>query len=550
VGGTLVGVNLFLINGSIGVSAPPMGAALPRGASWGQNRGALPSAHSALPSSASSAFPAITATFSSAAQSSRQQRSAKARGAATERPATPSRNRRSERNRERGGKSTETVSTSVSAIPGGLVASRPSTPALSNPSSRPSTASKSPRDAFKSPTLAAAQATPLVNAIAPTTTASGVDVPSSEMKGENDPASVRSPPKASAATPALPPPPPGLPLPPPPPGLAVVPQHAPSNQHTTSTRPSPSDSAPSQPQYQISGAAKALLDDVRARRESAPPASTQQSPFPDFDRTLSNLTGGGFSFSFNMGSNAYSRSDNPSGPYSGTSNQEDVPGSLPGRGVSGFFDPFRKSETNPSLPPPPGLVATLPAAGYEQSPLPTHTEPKAAYTGAFNPFADGTGPLNRTSSYDSERDAAERTSSRFGFARRQDSTGQSSSGYGTAVTSSPLRLHDQIPAEASMSPASLASPPQWQYNHNVAADYGHQGMIQMNMGPSPLHQQLYAPSGISQPHYSNGMELNAAGLKELLNIGGNFSSARLDARRPQPGTYIPPVIPLYGTVYR
>lgn len=528
-----------------------MGAALPRGASWGQNRGALPPAPATLPASASSAFPAITATFSSAAQSSRQQRSTKGRSAATERPATPSRSRRSERNRERGGKSTEAASISVSAVPASLVTSRPSTPALSNPPSRPSTASKSPRDAFKSPTLAAAQATPLAVTSISSIATPGVEASSPEAKGENGPVSVQSPPKTAATTSPVPPPPPGLSLPPPPPGLAAVPQHTP-NQTAISTRPSGSGSGsvPNQPQYQISGAAKALLDDVRARRESAPPASTQQSPFPDFDRTLSNLTGGGFSFSFNMGSNAYGRSDNPAGPYSGTNNQEDITASLPGRGVSGFFDPFRKNEANPSLPPPPGLSGSRSTSTYEQSPIPMHAELKTAYTGAFNPFADGIGSLNRTSSYDSERDAAERTSSRFGFARRQDSTGQASSGYGAAMTASPVRLHEQLPSEAPMPPASLASSSQWRYSHNGAPEYGHQGMIQMNMSAGSLHQQLYAPPGLGQAHYPNGMDLNAAGLKDLLNIGGNLSSARLDARRSQTGTYIPPVIPLYGTVYR
>ncbi|CCO27753.1 CCR4-NOT transcription complex subunit 4 [Rhizoctonia solani AG-1 IB] len=331
------------------------------------------------------------------------------------------------------------------------------------------------------------------------------------------------------------PPPPGLSLPPPPPGLAVV-QHTPATQPVSSPQTSPISASPNQPQYQMSGAAKALLDDVRARREAAPPASTQQSPFPDFDRTLSNLTGGGFSFSFNMGSSAYSRSDVASGPYASTA-QDDVPGPLAGHAIPGFFDPFRKNDANPSLPPPPGLSTSRPGAGYEQ-----------AYTGAFNPFADGPGSSNRTSSYDSERDAAERTSSRFGFARRQDSSGQASVGYGTAITSSPMRLHDQLLPEVPMSPPQVA-PAQWQYNHNMA-DYGHQGMMPMNMAPNPMHQQLYAPPGLGQQHYPNGMELNAAGLKELLNIGGNLSGARLDARRSQPGTYIPPVIPLYGTVYR
>ncbi|KDN42126.1 hypothetical protein RSAG8_06984, partial [Rhizoctonia solani AG-8 WAC10335] len=163
-------------------------------------------------------------------------------------------------------------------------------------------------------------------------------------------------------------------------------------------------------------------------------------------------------------------------------------------------------------------------------PLSTHIEPKTSYTGAFNPFADGPGSLNRASSYDSERDAAERTSSRFGFARRQDSPGQVSSGYGAMVTSSPMRLYDQLPPEAPMSPP-LATSTQWQYNHTTV-DYGHQGMIPMNMTPNSMPQQLYVPPGLGQQHY-NGMELNAAGLKELLNIGGNLSGARIDARRSQ-----------------
>jgi CCR4-NOT transcription complex subunit 4 len=49
----------------------------------------------------------------------------------------------------------------------------------------------------------------------------------------------------------------------------------------------------------MSTAARALLDDVKARRESTLPASSGFSPFPDFDRTLQTLTdesGGGFSF--------------------------------------------------------------------------------------------------------------------------------------------------------------------------------------------------------------------------------------------------------------
>lgn len=353
--------------------------------------------------------------------------------------------------------------------------------------------------------------------------------------------------------PAIPPPPPGLSLPPPPPGLSPAPQYS-TAMPTVSARPPPSDSAPAHPQYQMSGAAKALLDDVRARREAAPSVSNQQSPFPDFDRTLSNLTAGGFSFSFNMGPNSQGRSDNASTPYPGTL-PESASSTLPGRGVSGFFDPFSKGDSPSALPPPPGLSTARGTSEYEQSPLAMHAEPRATYTGAFNPFADGVGALNRSASYDSEKDAAERTSSRFGFARRQDSSGQMSGGYNASATSSPMRPFDQLPptaspyhiSEASMSPAPSA---QWSYHMNAPAEYGHPGIPQTNMTSSPLHRQMYAPPGMGHPHYANGMELNAAGLKELLNIGGNMPGGRHDTRRSQTGTYIPPVIPLYGTVYR
>ncbi|QRV86622.1 CCR4-Not complex component, Not1 [Ceratobasidium sp. AG-Ba] len=526
-----------------GTPVPPMGAALPRGASWGQNRGALPPAPAVLSPTTSSAFPAISATLPSANQSSRQARSGKARGAssgtsASERPATPSRNRRSERNRDRSTKSTEAASTSASAVPPGLVASRPSTPGLSNaPSSRPSTASKSPRDAFKSPTLAAAQVVSLASVEEPTPSESAATSTAVEAK-ETSPAVVAQSPPAPAPPSALPLPPPGLALPPPPPpGLTPAPQHAvPTQPPPGLARPPGFDHTPSHPQYQMSGAAKALLDDVRARRESAPPVSNQQSPFPDFDRTLSNLSAGGFSFSLNMDSNAHTRDDSTSVPYPNSVpvNQESV---LPTRGVSGLFDPFRKSESTAPLPPPPGLSVTRDTSAYPSS---GHPEPKATYTGAFNPFSDGVGPPNRSGSYDSERDAAERTSSRFGFARRQDSFGQSSVGYSTSTTSSPRRMMEHLPPPGSTYSSDISSSPgptHWSY-HNPVPEYGPPGISQqMTLGPSPLQQHMYPPPGITHPQFSDSMELNAVGLKELLNIGGNVSNARLDPRRSQTDSF-------------
>ncbi|KAG8727626.1 transcriptional repressor general negative regulator of transcription subunit 4 [Ceratobasidium sp. 428] len=290
----------------------------------------------------------------------------------------------------------------------------------------------------------------------------------------------------------------------------------------------------------MSGAAKALLDDVRARRESAPPVSNQQSPFPDFDRTLSNLSAGGFSFSFNMGPNNHARDDAAPIPYPSSTpvSQESA---LPARGVSGLFDPFRKNQLAPSLPPPPGLPVSRDPSGYSQSSLSAHADPRAAYAGAFNPFADGVGPLNRSGSYDSERDAAERTSSRFGFARRQDSFGQSSVGYSASTTSSPMRILEQLPSTGSTYSSDISASPQpahWAYLHNPGGEYGPPGISQhASLGPSPLQQQMYSPPGINHPHFPDGVELNAAGLKELLHIGGNGSNGRLDTRRSQTDSF-------------
>ena len=49
----------------------------------------------------------------------------------------------------------------------------------------------------------------------------------------------------------------------------------------------------------MSTAARALLDDVKARRENTQPSTSIISPFPDFDRMLDSL-GSDSGFSFNL----------------------------------------------------------------------------------------------------------------------------------------------------------------------------------------------------------------------------------------------------------
>ncbi|KAF8797910.1 hypothetical protein BYT27DRAFT_7124516 [Phlegmacium glaucopus] len=85
-----------------------------------------------------------------------------------------------------------------------------------------------------------------------------------------------------------------------PPGLSAPPGiSSPSRPPRAETASPQTPLLASQSSYQMSTAARALLDDVKARRESSLPASSTFSPFPDFDRTLQTLTddgGGGFSF--------------------------------------------------------------------------------------------------------------------------------------------------------------------------------------------------------------------------------------------------------------
>ncbi|KXN85494.1 General negative regulator of transcription subunit 4 [Leucoagaricus sp. SymC.cos] len=86
-----------------------------------------------------------------------------------------------------------------------------------------------------------------------------------------------------------------------PPGLAAplgIP--SPSRPSRVATASPQTPFLSSQSSYQMSTAARALLDDVKARRE-APTSAIGSSPFPDFDRTLQTLSegdGGGFSFNF------------------------------------------------------------------------------------------------------------------------------------------------------------------------------------------------------------------------------------------------------------
>ncbi len=192
----------------------------------------------------------------------------------------------------------------------------------------------------------------------------------------------------------------------------------------------------SQSSYQMSTAALALLEDVKARRRSSIPISSI-SPFPDFDRTLQTLSGedgGGFSFNLDLK----------------LAEQVDTTDELPELNLSSSI-PFHGSYMD-------AFPALRTGSTYSQLPSSNHAhgsnnpiyDPSTScrgsghqveksssrgpsYVGSFNPFSDPSIETIGSSSSDPSQQLhhspvdEERKMSRFGFARgRQTSTAASS----------------------------------------------------------------------------------------------------------------------------
>lgn len=186
----------------------------------------------------------------------------------------------------------------------------------------------------------------------------------------------------------------------------------------------------------MSTAARALLDDVKARRESALPISSGLSPFPDFDRTLQTLSGeDGGGFSFNLDPKLADEVDSAENLP-----DFDMTSTIPFRGS--YLDAFPALRSGSPYAHPPSL-------GYTQSVAHPIYDPSAArpapgsllekqtvrgtsYLGSFNPFSEPSVDNVTSSPSPSLRSSyspidEERKVSRFGFARgRQSSTATSS----------------------------------------------------------------------------------------------------------------------------
>jgi CCR4-NOT transcription complex subunit 4 len=396
-------------------------------------------------------------------------------------------------------------------------ASRPSTPALSTVPARittpgtetgttKATRKKEPAPEPVSEPAPASPAVPTAVPVEPIPALKSPVVPKETPNVDTPPIVAASPVVTPAAPPGLPVAPPGLPAAPPslpaaPPGLPAIPPGLPAVPPGLSAVPPglslpPGLSVPkalvepitpqisSSSSYTMSTQARALLDDVKARREQPAPVA-QAAPFPDLDRTLQVLSAGsgeagGFAFSLDTG--LAEELGGPAGADGAAGSDipdlSDLP-ELPDYAVESDL-PFAGSfmAAFPGIKPssyvgngfvgvPPGLAM---GAGMEfqhapnrsiydpRPPIPERQSTAGSnYTGSFNPFGDSSESLSQPSqpSYQSQPSPMlgdeDRKTSRFGFARGR----QGSATPSVASTSSPL----QALAQPDLSGLSAANAP-------------------------------------------------------------------------------------------
>ncbi|KAF5372996.1 hypothetical protein D9758_001595 [Tetrapyrgos nigripes] len=331
-------------------------------------------------------------------------------------------------------------------------------------------------------------------------------------------------PPAEPTQPSVPSVPPGLPAVPP--GLSAPPGLPPPRPSRVSTASPQTPLLAYQTSYQMSNAARALLDDVKARRESSLTA-VAQSPFPDFDLTLKNLSGGdggsgGFTFNLDpkLASNDNSDEVLP-----------DFEMQVPTPFMGSFTDAFPALRPPGSASPasfmaPPGLSYTHhtthpiyePIALRSSTPQSTGSGPN--YVGSFNPFADSTEDVHSTSSSPAKPspldDNSIRKVSRFGFARGRQ-------GSSSVASSSPLQISSTLSTNGSNElvynhatrdlPQSPA-PSQWSIHSRQELAYPQSNS---NMSsPFLQHHQVQPVYSQHQPRQQVGSDLSEAQLRDFI----------------------------------
>jgi len=264
----------------------------------------------------------------------------------------------------------------------------------------------------------------------------------------------------------------------------------------------------------MSTAARALVEDVKARRESSLSISSI-SPFPDFDRTLQTLydeNGGGFSFNLDpkLANQVDSASDLP---------EFETASSIPFRGS--YVDAFPALRSrSPHIHPPLSHAYSPSFPIYDPSTprRPGHQVEKnkgSNYVGSFNPFSDPTvDSVGSSSSTPSQRTPYstvdnERKVSRFGFARgRQTSTAASS----PLHSSSPLSYNaDHHPFYQSTSEIPANPLQLWQQQQQQ----NHEPTFSLAHSSSPLSRPMQVQTMLTQSQ------------SRLLSVNGELSEAQL-----------------------
>jgi len=300
-----------------------------------------------------------------------------------------------------------------------------------------------------------------------------------------------------------------------PPGLSAPPGiPTPSRPPRVETASPQTPLLASQSSYQMSTAARALLDDVKARRESVLPSTTTLSPFPDFDRTLQTLSGGNGEyggFSFNLDPKLVGDDADNNEQLAVFEAETNIP--FHGNYMDAF--PALRSpaqQGSPSVMVPPGLpyphnpnrsiYDPLAARAPPATPIERQSTGGSSYTGPFNPFAEtneetsvpNTSPI-RHSQYPPLDDDPSRRVSRFGFARgRQGSTTRSS----PLHVSSPLSNNNSDSQSFYNSTDFPQTPAQPQWTGQGRHEYGYAQPVSA-MG-SPLAQHEQAQVVYSQQH--------------------------------------------------
>ncbi|TFK76573.1 hypothetical protein BDN72DRAFT_954290 [Pluteus cervinus] len=287
--------------------------------------------------------------------------------------------------------------------------SRPATPANAN-SARLATSNDS-RPPAQKPDITSPHLSDSPALSAAATSDQGSGVPSSPAARPSSTESIHS---SLRSVPAVPP---GLPAVPP--GL-TAPVHPPPSRPPRVESVSPQTPLlASNSSYQISNAARALLDDVKARRENPVTANLGVSPFPDFDRTLQTLSANDGGFSFNLDPKLAIEEEDIEA-Y--TSLDTDANAPFSGSFVDAFPALRLAGSPSTSFTPPPGLNYPHNPSRSIYDPLSIRPSDRTTsnYVGSFNPFADtpdeSSTPPPRTNSTPFDDDPSRKVS-RFVFAR-------------------------------------------------------------------------------------------------------------------------------------